>query len=210
MHVNVLVRETNTVLPTDGGDWAGVDRGVYLLLKQSVHPVLTYGDFDSVSDEERDFIQSKLEITPVKPEKDETDLELALLDIKDKRYQSIDVYGATGGRIDHLFGNVQLLVRDELKHLNIRLIDGANIVEVIPEGRHTVYKHPGMKYVSFIPVYEGTELTLEGMKYPLSSQLLNIGSTLTISNEFDDSKGEVSVNQPIIMIQSKDSGRMME
>lgn len=205
MHINILVRETETNLPDDGNVWAGVDRGVYLLLKFGITPVLTYGDFDSVTREERDFIDSKLEIRAVKPEKDETDLELALLDVKSKGYTSIDVYGATGGRIDHLFGNVHMLMQEALKALTIRLIDCTNIVQVLDAGNHTVQRYGDMKYVSFIPVHEGTVLTLESFKYPLSEKHLEISSTLTISNEFDGLKAEVSVNQPIIMIQSKDS-----
>lgn len=205
MHINILVRETDLDLTGLEGDWAGVDKGVYLLLKSGIRPKFTYGDFDSVTEEERCFIGEHLEVSPVEPEKDETDLELALFDIASQGYTSVDVFGATGGRVDHLFGNVYMLLHPNLKHLKIRLIDHSNIIQILDEGSHHIYKQNNMEYVSFIPVYEKTILTLEKLKYPLRGHELNIGSTLTISNEFETSEGKVLTSHPIVMIQSKDN-----
>lgn len=60
--------------------WAGVDRGVLHLLKQGIIPEMAFGDFDSVNQEEWGWINRKLQhIRKFQPEKDETDMELALM-----------------------------------------------------------------------------------------------------------------------------------
>lgn len=205
MHINVLVRETQTPIENiTETPWAGVDHGVYLLLKAGIIPEYTYGDFDSITEEERQFIDEKLDIDPVESEKDDTDLEIALLDLTSRGYTSIDVYGATGGRLDHLLGNTQMLLHEKLTDVKIRIIDRQNVVELLDKGRHAVFKNKKMKYVSFLPMYDGTMLTLEAFKYPLERSELFLGSTLTISNEFMGDKGFVETTDPILMIQSID------
>lgn len=205
MHINILIRETDVSFPNmKDMHWAGVDRGVYLLLEAGVTPFFTYGDFDSISEDERRYIDERLDIDPVESEKDDTDLEIALRDLVRKEYTSIDVYGATGGRLDHLFGNVQLLLNPEFAGVRIRIIDRQNVLELLSGGEHEPVKNGAMKYVSFIPLCEDTVLTLSGFKYPLDAARLTMGSTLTISNEFIHEKAFVKTSQPIIMIQSND------
>ena len=205
MHINVLVREADVPIDNISKEpWAGVDHGVYLLLKKGIIPGYTYGDFDSITEEERRFIDEKLDINPVESEKDDTDLEIALLDLTGRGYTSIDVYGATGGRLDHLLGNTQMLLHEKLADVKIRIIDAHNVVELLAHGRHEVSKDKKMKYVSFLPMYDGTVLTLEHFKYPLMGTKLSLGSTLTISNEFTGERGSVETSEPILMIQSID------
>lgn len=205
MHINVLVRQTKTSITNiTETPWAGVDHGVYLLLKEGIVPKYTYGDFDSITEEERQFIDEKLDIVPVESEKDDTDLEIALLDLTARGYTSIDVYGATGGRLDHLLGNTQMLLHEKLTDVKIKIVDTQNIVELLNKGHHEVFKNDGMKYVSFIPMYDETLLTLEQFKYPLDEKPLSLGSTLTISNEFTGVKGFVETSKRILMIQSND------
>ena len=45
-----------------------------------------------------------------KPEKDETDMEHALNWAIEQKPEKIRIFGATGGRIDHMFANIQLLI----------------------------------------------------------------------------------------------------
>lgn len=205
MHINILIRETDASIPNmKDMHWAGVDRGVYLLLEAGITPLFTYGDFDSITEAERRYIDERLEIDPVESEKDDTDLEIALRDLVRKGYDSIDVYGATGGRLDHLFGNVQLLLNPEFNGVKIRIIDPQNVLELLSEGEHEPVRNDAMKYVSFIPLREDTVLTLGGFKYPLDAARLRVGSTLTISNEFVNEKAYVNTSQPVLMIQSND------
>ena len=71
--------------------------------EHSIVPVFS-GRFDSVNDEER--ILKTLNIHPVKAEKDDTDLALGVEQAIQKGYTEIDIYGATGGRLDAFYGNI--------------------------------------------------------------------------------------------------------
>src|SRR5699024_2931765 len=199
MKINVVMRDVDFIKDTN--DYAGVDRGVYRLLKKGITPKFTYGDYDSVSREEREFIESELKINAVNSEKDYTDSHLALFDLVDKGYNEIDVYGALGDRIDHELMNIQLLLHAKFKNDDIRLIDKLNvIVKVI--GKKEL-KNIGYKYISFIPFFNGTTLTLDGFKYDGEVEI-SIGSTLTVSNEFVGQTATVETNQPVIAIYSND------
>lgn len=199
MKINVVMRDVDFI--NDTNDYAGVDRGVYRLLKKGITPKFTYGDYDSVSREEREFIESELKINAVNSEKDYTDSHLALFDLVDKGYNEIDVYGALGDRIDHELMNIQLLLNEKFKNVDIRLIDKLNVIfKVI--GKKEL-KNIGYKYISFIPFFNGTTLTLDGFKYDGEVEI-SIGSTLTVSNEFVGQTATVETNQPVIAIYSND------
>ncbi|HJB78574.1 MAG TPA: thiamine diphosphokinase [Candidatus Nosocomiicoccus stercorigallinarum] len=199
MKISVVMRDVDFIKDTN--DYAGVDRGVYGLLKKGITPKFTYGDYDSVSREEREFIESELKINAVNSEKDYTDSHLALFDLVDKGYNEIDVYGALGDRIDHELMNIQLLLNEKFKNVDIRLIDKLNVIfKVI--GKKEL-KNIGYKYISFIPFFNGTTLTLDGFKYDGEVEI-SIGSTLTVSNEFVGQTATVETNQPVIAIYSND------
>ncbi|NWN95166.1 MAG: thiamine diphosphokinase, partial [Bacillus sp. (in: Bacteria)] len=123
--------------------WAGVDRGVLHLLKQGIIPEMAFGDFDSVNQEEWDWINRKLEhIRKFQPEKDETDMELALMWAISQDPDVIRIFGATGGRLDHAFTNVLLLVHEKALQFKgkIEMIDRQNLVEMFLPGTYTIEK----------------------------------------------------------------------
>ena len=76
----------------------GVDRGSLFLIEQGICPDLSVGDFDSVSEEELALIcsQSK-EVLQAQPEKDDTDLELAVKAVFARSPQAqVTIFGAFG------------------------------------------------------------------------------------------------------------------
>ena len=97
--------------------------------------------------------------------------------------------------------NIQLLLNEKFKNVDIRLIDKLNVIfKVI--GKKEL-KNIGYKYISFIPFFNGTTLTLDGFKYDGEVEI-SIGSTLTVSNEFVGQTATVETNQPVIAIYSND------
>ncbi|MGF3102517.1 thiamine diphosphokinase [Rossellomorea sp. DUT-2] len=184
--------------------WIGVDRGVYTLLEQSIEPWVAFGDFDSVTDEEWDLIQEKVqEVNRYKPEKNETDLELALNWAIDQNPDKINIFGATGGRLDHFMGNLQLLMTPKLldKDIVVEIIDVQNRLYLAKSGEHSVEKSPELQYISFVPITQSVEgITLSGFKYPLKNRNISRGSTLCISNELIQSSGTFSFSNGILMV----------
>ena len=83
---------------------------------------LAVGDFDSVSRSELEMIQSATKDCMIAPaEKDDTDTELALK-ITFQLYPEAEVtiFGAFGGRIDHMLSNIFLVSDPELTILGAK------------------------------------------------------------------------------------------
>lgn len=99
---------------------------------------LAVGDFDSVTEEERQVIQKRAQhFVQARPEKDDTDLELALLTIFEQNSQAqVTIFGALGGRIDHMLANVFLPSNPKLAPYmrQIEIEDGQNLIAYCPEG----------------------------------------------------------------------------
>lgn len=214
MIINIVAGGPEILLPDlneyDGSNvtWVGVDKGVFYLLKRDFIPSIAFGDFDSVSPEELTYIQSNVkELRRYQPEKDETDMELALNWSLKQDPEEIRLFGATGGRLDHMLANVQLLIPPLLQGnlVDIQLFDRHNHLSVKSPGTYKVAKN-SKKYISFIPVtMDVANLTLEGFKYPLKNRHISIGSTLCISNELISEYGTFSFSEGIvIMIRSDD------
>ncbi|PTH29156.1 thiamine diphosphokinase [Staphylococcus arlettae] len=188
--------------------WIGVDRGALILIQHDITPKLAVGDFDSVTDKERMLLVETLNINPVEAEKDDTDLALAIAEAIDAGYDDIEIYGATGARLDHFMGALQILEKPEYHQGNVNLciIDAQNEIQYLPQGQHIVSRDESYQYVSFIPVIYPVTITLQHFKYELFNQTLALGSTLTVSNELNEERGKVIIdNGSLLMIKSKDA-----
>lgn len=189
--------------------WVGVDRGVYLLLKEEISPTIAVGDFDSVTDQEWEFIRNHVKhLKQVQPEKDETDMELALLWAMEQKPSIIRIFAATGGRLDHFLANIFMLTKDVYLSVDttIEMIDTNNIISVHKPGIYSIEKDDEKKYISFLPMTSTVKgITLRGFKYPLTDRHIERGSTLCISNELIKRNGTFSFEKGILMmIRSKD------
>ena len=211
MKINLLC--SNRLLPThlfmmeQHSHWAGIDRGALILVENGIEPVFSVGDFDSVNEEERLILKDQLNIHPVKAEKDDTDLALGVQKAVEQGYSSITIYGATGGRLDHFMGTLQILFKSDYikKEIIIKVIDKQNEIMLLNTGTHQLHKSDKYQYVSFIPVNGEVIVSLSGFKYNLNHQHLEIGSTLTISNEVNRSMAIIEVEKgQVLQMRSKD------
>lgn len=201
--MNVLLRNI-PFTPEHDAPWTGVDAGVKGLLAAGIKVEKAYGDFDSVSADDIKLFRQSLALDLVPSVKNFTDSELALLSLAELGYTAIDVYGALGGRKDHELMNIQLLAHDELRNLDIRLLNDTNEITLVISGVHTIEADDAKKYISFIPLYDETLVTLKGFKYDIKDTYLYIGRTLTVSNEFKESSVTVETDKDILMIKSSD------
>ena len=185
----------------------GVDRGSLFLIEQGICPDLAVGDFDSVSEEELALIcsQSK-EVLQAQPEKDDTDLELAVKAVFARSPQAqVTIFGAFGGRLDHTLANIFLPSNPEITPYmqQIRLCNAQNELRYCPQGRHEIKPVAGMNYLAFMPVDDG-RLTIEGAKYPLNESNYFFKKVYA-SNEFIDEPVFLECQSDyVIVIYSKD------
>ncbi len=190
------------------GDWIGVDRGNLYLIRMGIDPVVAIGDFDSLKPEEMSLVEEHVkDIRRSIPEKDDTDTQLGLKVALDE-YQAdrLDIYGATGGRIDHFLSNLWLVLEPRFQKYaeKIRLIDRQNTITFYLPGKYTVRKESDKKYLAFVALTSVKNLSLFDEKYPLDKYQVKLPMSLA-SNEFIGNSGTFSFDSGIMaVIQSKD------
>jgi thiamine pyrophosphokinase len=188
--------------------WVGVDRGTFVLLEAGIHPKHAFGDFDSVSDVEKEaIIRSGIHLNVYLAEKDQTDMEIAFLWAMDQNPEELLLFGATGGRLDHELLNLQLLFNSlEKKGTSVKVVDSHNEISLYAPGTYRITQDERYFYVSFIAYKEEVSgITLKGFKYPLQNAALQMGSSLCISNELVNKNGTYSFESGIIMmVKSRD------
>ncbi len=190
------------------------DAGFSACLELGIHPDLLVGDFDTFG---REKIQSylsdpKYRIEIHRPEKDETDTELAFRRIREAGFCEVDVLGALGGRLDHEISNIHLLVHEMRKGLQANCYDAKNRIYILDSEQKNEYNFSRSRqygtYVSFLPITERVKgITLTGFKYPLQDKDISIfnNPSLCVSNEILEETAVISLKEGILMcIESKD------
>ena len=151
-------------------------------------PDVAVGDFDSVDPQVLERFQqiSTIRFERHRPEKNETDTELAFTIAQEAEVTDIILMGATGTRLDHVLSNIHLLKAAMDRGLRCRILDPHNRVRLV-SGRTVFHRaEDSYPYVSLIPLtMEVTGITLTGFKYPLQDQKLVLGEKcgLCVSNE---------------------------
>lgn len=165
------------------------------------------GDFDTVSKEVLAHFEqnASTKLFRFPPEKDETDSELAVQFTMEQHPDLIWIVGATGGRIDHMIGNLELLKRPLQKGIVCEIVDPQNRIRLI-DGPVVLERLDDWKYVSFLSYTDKTEgIALKGFAYNIDNFTLEKGNPRCISNEIRDEKAEVSFTKGMLYcIRSRD------
>lgn len=187
--------------------WCGVDRGALYLLDKGINPLLSCGDFDSINSEQRKEVEQKSKYFRVKHSEDLTDADFALENILElfDSVEEIDIYGATGRRLDHFFGNILLLNNEKYNNVKVKIIDDNNIITIAHSGQNIFEKIEGYKYFSLVPIYEDTKMSIKNSKYEVENLVLTLNRPNATSNEFANEKAiELEVSSNVLVIYSKD------
>lgn len=214
MRVNILVGGPKELLPSSKIKsrkteiWIGVDHGASQLLQWGIIPQIAIGDFDSTAPNEMSNLQTRLnEIKVYSVHKDFTDTQLGVrVAINEYHPQQIDIFGATGGRLDHLLANLFLPLQEEfLPYLSkIRFLDLQNLVTYYQPGEYAIQKDNGKRYLAFVNLTPIKDLTLPDEVYRLNSWSSNIPFSWS-SNEFSAPVNHFSFRSGIVaVIQSSD------
>ena len=209
VNIAILAGGDSTLLPRDHDVYVGVDGGCLKILGQGLPLDMAVGDFDSVSETDLNKIKAQAkQVVQSVPEKNDTDLELALKAVfKAHPDAVVSVYGAFGGRLDHFLSNIFLPTDPDLAPYmeQIQLVDEQNRLVFRPAGTHEIQPDPTMTYVGFMPVGEG-RLEITGAKYPLHPENYFL-KAMYGSNEFLDQAIQVSLDRGyLVIVYSKDRG----
>lgn len=178
-------------------EYIGVDHGVEELFKQNIKPIFTIGDFDSLKDE-KVLKDLNLKILPAR--KDVTDTHAAVDYALDHGYDQIELYGVTGGRLDHFFAVICLLKK--YRNIDIRIIDQQNEIRLLTPGKYQITKDR-YQYISFFAANE-TVLTIRNAKYPLTEYVLKDDDPLCVSNEIIGEVMMIETSGDIFLMKSSD------
>lgn len=194
----------------DYGTVIACDSGIEFFRRNDLLPDLILGDFDSARKDTVEFFKAQTHVCleQFPSQKDWTDTELAVRRALERGPARIDLVGATGGsRIDHLLGNVQLLLLALGEGVQMFLLDANNRIRLLAQGMTLAKGEQYGDFVSLLP-FGGTArgVTLRGMKYPLDHATLTPDITIGISNEIVDAEAEISFSEGmLLMIESRDS-----
>ncbi|RKQ37439.1 thiamine diphosphokinase [Oceanobacillus halophilus] len=189
-------------LDVDIDIWIGADRGALYLAESNIPIDYAVGDFDSINEVEKNKIKENTKVFEEHPpEKDETDLELAIQKAYESEVSTIYLLGVTGGRLDHELANIQLLYLIRKRGINAILMDSMNQMELTFPGEHRVLKDESYPYISFIPFSEKVEgITLTNFYYPLTDKTISWGSTQCISNKLISNYGTFFYRKGILLV----------
>ena len=204
------------------------DRGLEFFLDYLILPDVVIGDFDSLSEDGKNFLEMQsedipyggmlewklqkgegkvVEVVRLRPEKDDSDTQSAMNYAIQNGAKEIVILGVTGNRVDHLMANFGLLILAQKQGAEVALADRYNYMKLISSGTILKKAEQFGKYVSFFPLGEDvTGLTLEGFKYPLDKyHLTTADSGLTASNEISEEYAKVTYESgTLLMIMSRD------
>jgi thiamine pyrophosphokinase len=182
-----------------------VDGGHHHLKSLGLIPDLVIGDLDSIQKAELDQLHNLgVEILQFPPEKDETDLELALREIAIRGYSNLMIVAGLGGRLDQTLGNLSLLKSPYLANSLIKMDDGSEEVwnlekSTYPEGLQIIGQIGDVvSLLSFGSVAKG--IVTEGLKYPLAGEELLPYQTRGISNEMTGGRANVSLSEGELIV----------
>lgn len=186
------------------GHWdlvIAVDGGGQHCQQYGIQPDLLIGDFDSLPAELlQSYQQAGVTIHSHPAQKDQTDLELALLAARERGARQVTILGALGLRWDQTIANVLLPAADPFKNMHIRILDGDQEMAVLHPGK--AFAIPGKQgdTVSLIPLAGPTSgITTTGLEYPLKHDTLHFASTRGISNVIRHTPASVSITTGILL-----------
>ncbi len=179
------------------------DAGLRFCAEAGIVPDLVVGDFDSADPADlrhfRAACPEKLETFPA--EKDETDTELAFGYAVRAGADRITILGGTGSRLDHVLGNIQLLLRGLDEGIECFLVDPHNRIRMIRSPLTLAREEQFGKYVSLIPFTEEvTGLTLNGFVYEVEDFTLRRGTARGVSNEIRDREAQITFSDGILLV----------
>jgi thiamine pyrophosphokinase len=185
----------------DGDMCIAADGGLDYLLKAKIQPCLVIGDMDSVENREKiEAFNTRL----YPPQKDDTDMMLAIKEGLERGFKEFEIYGALGGRFDHSFANIQCLCYIIKHGATGRLWgDHGSFATMIENGEITFEGHKyalGRKISVFAYGQVACGVTERGLKYSLDNVDLEVDFPLGISNEFTGKDAYIKVSDGILMI----------
>lgn len=171
------------------------DGGLNKLKELGITPDRVVGDLDSL-----DRAPENGDFTLLPHIKDTTDtFEAVQIGIKEG-FTEFQIYGGTGGRLDHTLANIQLAAQLSQNGCKA-LVYGRNyVVTAVTDGVLRLPARDGGYISVFAHSDECTGVTIRGLFYEVSDVTLKNDFALGVSNEFIGKPAEISVKQGTLIV----------
>lgn len=166
-----------------------VDGGFASLAVVDAAPDLALGDFDSLG-----FVPKEGEVRAFPPEKDASDMELALDEAVRRGASAVVVYGALGQRLDHTLANLQLFASFAERGLAVRAVgDEAQVAFLAGPAELFLEGAAGGIVSVFSLTDESRGVTERGLKWELDTVTLTNRTSWGLSNELLEVPARIAV-----------------
>ncbi|MCX5773544.1 MAG: thiamine diphosphokinase [Fusobacteria bacterium] len=169
------------------------DGGANLLYQDKIVPKIILGDLDSIKIESLDWFEKQgVAIEKYSVVKDSSDAEILFEKIS-ASYEEICVIGGLGKRFDHALVNIFLLE----KFSKLRFVSKTEEIFCVKD--HKKISGKSGKIISILSLSEESRLTLQGLIYPLQSEVLYRSSSRGLSNVIAQDIAQIDVERGCVM-----------
>ena len=187
-NVKQIANDCDLLIAADGGAKYFLDIGLT--------PQVIIGDMDSIGS---DTWKSKSGIEHIRypADKDKSDTELAVEYALEHGHEQVILVAATGGRLDHILGNIALVAGYPGQ---VAILDGISTLIAVDKSEKCVLHGRIGTIVSLMPYStEHLKVRTKGLKYPLQDEFL-ISATHGLSNELSQTEACICVSDGILLV----------
>jgi thiamine pyrophosphokinase len=188
-----LAAEADVIVAVDGGG--------SVCLSADVVPDVVLGDFDSLPAADLDLLtELGASVRGFPTEKDQSDLELAVAEVRELGATSIVVTAASSGRLDHTMSALGVLAA--AADLRPQVIEPDLDVWILSSaGRSSLQLLGAGATVSLIPIGVPAVVSAEGMRWDLDRVALDHTTSRGLSNRIASESGaRISVSEGAILV----------
>jgi thiamine pyrophosphokinase len=177
------------------------DGGLRHLTDLHLTPNVVIGDMDSATTAQiAEAERQGAEILRFSPHKNETDLELAVLEAVKRGGDVIRIIAALGDRFDQSISNVHLLALPELRGYDAALVSGKQTLRLSFPGETVIRGNPG-DTVSLIPVAgDASGIVTTELEYPLRHETLRFGAARGVSNVMVTQQAKFTFETGVLLV----------
>ncbi len=178
------------------------DGGIKHLESLHLRPHMIIGDLDSIQANLLvEMKQAGVEILQYAMDKDETDLELAVLHAIKLGATEIIFFGLLGGRVDMTVANLLLLAHPMLADIKYHAIENRKEIYVIRGGQSKIIMGQPGDSVSVFPLSgDAVGLTYDGLAYPLQKATLPFATPRGVSNLMVQNTATITLEDGTLLV----------